>query len=144
MDSESQTDGEILEGADLCIGCLYPVRPGSQLCVKCGAPHGELAGFLPLTRVLAEGYVYRQAVQNPRSWISVAGIWMLFGVHVIGGFAVTLLMQGPIGWYWGQIIVLLGFIVGPVALALFALFGIVQSTCNYLMRGRRRYWDEAQ
>ena len=74
MGSDEVVESEILEGADLCVGCLFPVRPGSELCVKCGAPHGELAGFLPFLRVLAEGHVYRQAVQNPKSWLSVVGV----------------------------------------------------------------------
>ena len=80
MASEERTENEILEGADLCIGCLHPVRPGSELCIMCGAPHGALSGILPLLRVLAEGYVLRQAVQNPPSWFSVFGVWVIFGV----------------------------------------------------------------
>ena len=90
-EAEEESDG-ILEGADLCLCCLEPVRPGASLCNGCGAPQDFIAGTLPFLQILAEGFVYHRAVQTPRSWWSVAGIWVIFGQLAIGG--------GVFLWWW--------------------------------------------
>ena len=132
MESADELDEEILEGADLCVACLFPVRPGSELCGKCGAPHGSFSAMLPFLRVLAEGYVYRQAVQKPRSWITVAGIWVIFGAQLLP-LALMMPMYVSAGIGLGEIAVIAGMSGAP---ALVAVFAIVQSTNNF-QRWRR-------
>ena len=136
MGSDEVVESEILEGADLCVGCLFPVRPGSELCVKCGAPHGSLAGFLPLLRVLAEGYVLRQAVQNPPSWFSVFGIWVIFGANLAPVVLILPLLIGPSESKELGLLDLLGFGGGIIVTGLLSIAGIIQSTRNFRRRKR--------
>ncbi|MEM1083381.1 MAG: hypothetical protein AAGI48_04620 [Verrucomicrobiota bacterium] len=132
MDPDDEGEDERLEGADLCICCLFPVRPGSDLCLKCGAPHGALAGFFPLTRVLAEGYILRQAVQRPRSLWSVAGIWVLYFPQAALGLVVLPVLKEPIALSWEWAGYLLGYVVGVLANTLLGLAAMMQSVHNYL------------
>lgn len=39
----------------------------------------------PFESVLAEGHVYRQAAEKPRSLIVVVGIWLVFGMTALAG-----------------------------------------------------------
>lgn len=126
---EAEDDG-IPEGADLCLCCLEPVRPGASLCGGCGAPQDFLASTLPFLRVLSEGFLYRRAVQAPRSLLSVAGIWVIFGQMAAGGLATL--------WYWfPQVVeypslemIALGFPALP--LMVFGVTGLAASTLNYV------------
>lgn len=121
---------EILEGADLCLCCLEPVRPGASRCVKCGAPLDFFAATLPFLRVLAEGFVYHRAVQTPRSWWSVAGIWLIFGETAVGGLLSL--------WWWVPMVLEfrnLEFLIQGIpfiALTVVGVSGIAISTANYV------------
>jgi hypothetical protein len=66
------------EADDLCTACLTPYGRLAYFCPRCGAPINTFASTLPFERTLAEGYAYRQAVESPRKFIVVAGIWVIF------------------------------------------------------------------
>ena len=79
----------------LCLGCLEVVQEDQLICHKCGCPQDFLSATLPYVRVLAEGYLLRQAVGAPRRIASVVGLWILFGMMVLqGAFSVYLLIEG--------------------------------------------------
>lgn len=120
---------EILEGADLCLCCLEPVRPGACRCVKCGAPQDFIACTMPFLRVLAEGFVYHRAIQQPRSWLSVAGIWLIFGQLTMGGIAM-LHSWGSV-FFDGSIAEICYLVLPGAAFALVGISGIILCTSNY-------------
>ncbi len=64
----------------LCVGCMFPNDPDDHFCAKCGAPMTSYAAIGPFESLFAEGYVYRQAVDRPRKFIVVLGVWLIFGM----------------------------------------------------------------
>lgn len=114
-------------GIDLCPSCLQGVPYPDTLCPHCGAPVCGTAGMAPWERTLAEGFIYRSAVANPRKRIVLTGVWLLFFPSLITG-CVLAWMQSRSGFY------------GPVAFLL-PIFQIVvstavlyQTTMNYYRR----------
>ncbi|BDS08226.1 hypothetical protein NT6N_32660 [Oceaniferula spumae] len=85
MQCEEMLEDE-LDGPDLCLCCLSPVKHAANFCSDCGAPLGFLAATIPYQRVLAEGYLYRRAIQSPKSILTVSGIWLIFGTQMIVGY----------------------------------------------------------
>ena len=77
--SSDSSSGENQE-RELCPSCLAPNAPGAHFCSDCGAPLSSYAATAPFVSLFAEGHAYRQAVEKPRSWIVLLGIWMLFGL----------------------------------------------------------------
>jgi len=69
----------------LCLNCLAPNSQLANFCHDCGAPLSSFAATGPIESVFAEGHVYRQAVESPRSWIVVVGVWVLFGMMALSG-----------------------------------------------------------
>jgi hypothetical protein len=141
MESIDESDEEVLEGADLCIGCLFPVRPGSELCVQCGAPHGSYSAVLPFLKILAEGYVYRQAVQRPRSWITVVGIWVIFGVQLLPLLLIIPMYVSPGDEIGASEVAVISGYSGMTGLV--AVFAIFQSTNNFQRWRRERISDQS-
>jgi len=72
------------EERELCRTCLTPNEPGATFCKDCGAPMSSYAATGPFEHLLAEGHVYRSAVERPHNKIVLLGVWLLFG-----GFAAT-------------------------------------------------------
>lgn len=66
------------DGADLCPACLAELTAGCGFCPKCAAPVTPTVAMSPFERVFAEGFIYRQAVGNPRKLIVVVGAWLVF------------------------------------------------------------------
>jgi hypothetical protein len=69
----------------LCVSCMAPNEPAAHFCEKCGAPLTSYASTGPFEQLLAEGAVYRQAAERPRSLIVVLGVWLIFGTMASGG-----------------------------------------------------------
>jgi len=80
----SQGPGEPDE-KQLCVSCLFPNEPLAHFCAKCGAPITSYAATGPFESIFAEGHVYRQAVERPRSFVVVLGVWLLFGSMALTG-----------------------------------------------------------
>lgn len=71
----------------VCPNCLSANDPAESFCIRCGAPIGLVAALDPMQKILAEGFVYRQAVDGPPKRIILIGIWLLF----LPQFAVSVL-----------------------------------------------------
>jgi hypothetical protein len=69
----------------LCVSCMAPNEPAANFCAKCGAPLTSYASTGPFEPLFAEGAVYRQAAERPRSWVVVLGVWLIFGTMASGG-----------------------------------------------------------
>jgi len=72
-----------LDEKKLCVSCMFPNDPDDHFCAKCGAPMTSYAAIGPFESLFAEGYVYRQAVERPRKFIVVLGMWLIFGTVAI-------------------------------------------------------------
>jgi hypothetical protein len=83
-------------GADekqLCIGCLSPNETSAHFCAKCGAPLTSYAATGPFEGRFAEGHVYRQATERPRSLLVVLGVWLFFGMFAFSGIMICFIGQ---------------------------------------------------
>lgn len=122
----SQAPGEA-EEKQLCVSCMFPNEPEAHFCAKCGAPLTSYAATGPFESLFAEGHVYRQAAERPRSFIVVLGIWIIFGALALTG--IVLVAVGRNSGF--------GFVlVGALLLAL-SLVMIAKTTRNYFT-GRKR------
>lgn len=129
MPSEPLPPLEAAESPDekqLCTGCMAPNEPDANFCAECGAPISSYAATGPFEHLFAEGYMYRQAVQKPRSLIVVLGIWFIFGIPVVAGVAIMLT-----GRNLGPYYVTAGGIFLPVSVVM-----IWKTTRSYLARPR--------
>ena len=123
-------DEERPDGVDLCIHCLEPVGYHAHFCIHCRAPQGFLAATVPYISVFAEGFIWRTAVCSPRHWLSVVGIWFVFGCYMLTGI-------GGLSWVyyegfssfssWGEYC----FAAINVGLVVLGGGGIIRSTVNY-------------
>jgi hypothetical protein len=82
----------------LCTSCCFPNDPSAHFCAKCGAPLTPYAAIGPFESVFAQGFVFRQAAERPRSFVVVAGIWIIFSLMLLSGIAV-LVYGGDSGYY---------------------------------------------
>ncbi len=69
---------------------MASIVPGVHFCIKCGAPLSSYAAIGPFESVLAEGHVYRSAVERPRNLIILLGIWVIFGMTALACLVVLL------------------------------------------------------
>ena len=107
--------------ADFGVGILGDVNVVPLSCGKCGAPLTPYAATGPFESIFAEGHVYRQAAERPRSFIVVAGIWIIFGAFGLTG--VVLVAVGRDSGF--------GYVaVGALLIAL-AVVMIAKTTRNY-------------
>jgi hypothetical protein len=124
MSSEPETpspgSSEVAE-KQLCVSCMFPNEPEAHFCAKCGAPMTSYASTGPFESVFAEGAVYRQAAERPRSLIVVLGIWIIFGA-----FGLTGLVLVAVGRDSG-----LGYVLVGALLIALAVVMIAKTTRNY-------------
>ena len=130
MDSEIDQHLPESDAKQLCVSCMAPNEPDAHFCAKCGAPLSSYASTGPFESLFAEGAVYREAADRPRSLVVVLGIWLIFGLMVVAGIAFTafgLIGFGPslLGGLWS--------LVGVFLLAV-GLKMIFKTTRNYLAR----------
>ena len=110
----------------LCVTCMFPNEPQAHFCGKCGAPLTSYAATGPFESLFAEGHVYRQAAERPRSFIVVVGIWIIFGAFGLTGFALAAAGRDR-GF---------GFVVFGALLVALAVVVIAKTTRNYFI-GRK-------
>jgi hypothetical protein len=115
----------------LCTSCTTPNVINANFCINCGAPLSSYANIAPFERLFSEGFIYRQAAENPRKFIVVFGVWLMFGLGGMGGVIIIGLGQGS--GFWPAIIADL-FGGGVV---LFSVIMICKCTRNYLTRNKR-------
>lgn len=99
---------------------MFPNEPEAHFCAKCGAPLTSYAATGPFESLFAEGHVYRQAAERPRSFIVVLGIWIIFGAFALTGVFLVVGRDRGFGWV----------LVGVLLLAL-SLVMIAKTTRNY-------------
>jgi hypothetical protein len=75
----------------------------------------------PFESLFAEGHVYRQAAERPRSFIVVLGIWIIFGAIALTGVVMV-----AVGRDSGFGFVLVGALMLAVSLVM-----IVKTTRNF-------------
>jgi hypothetical protein len=75
----------------LCVSCRAPNEPSAHFCIKCGAPLSSYASTGPFESLFAEGAVYRQAAEQPRSFIVVFGVWLIFGIAGLAGLVMVVM-----------------------------------------------------
>lgn len=124
MPSEPETPSQAADESDekqLCVSCMFPNEPEAHFCAKCGAPMTSYAATGPFESLFAEGHVYRQAAERPRSFIVVLGIWIIFGVFGLTG--IVLVAGGRVGGF--------GFVVIGALLIVLAIVMIAKTTRNY-------------
>jgi hypothetical protein len=114
----------------LCTSCTTPNETNANFCINCGAPLSSYANIAPFERLFSEGFIYRQAAENPRKLIVVLGVWFMFGLGGMGGLIIIGL--GQRSGYWPAIVA--DLIGGGVVL--FSLVMILKCTRNYLTRKR--------
>jgi len=98
------SDDQIQEADEkqLCTSCTIPNEVNANFCVNCGAPLSSYANIAPFERLFSEGFIYRQAAQNPRKLIVVLGVWLIFGVVGMGGLIIIGLGQSA--GFWSAIV----------------------------------------
>lgn len=101
---------------------MFPNEASANFCAKCGAPITSYAATGPFESLFAEGHVYRQAVEKPRRFVVVLGIWIIFGPMALTGVAV-LFISREAG----------GLIAGTLFLAIPSVM-IWKTTRNYFAR----------
>ena len=110
----------------LCVSCIFPNEPAVHFCAKCGAPMSSYAATGPFESLFAEGHVYRQAAERPRSFVVVLGIWLIFGMMALVGVALLF-----IGREVGIQYVVVGAFLLPISVVM-----IWKTTRSYLARPR--------
>ncbi|MDB6040070.1 MAG: hypothetical protein JWM99_3911 [Verrucomicrobiales bacterium] len=121
---KSETTQECKE-QELCTQCLAGNRPGNTFCRECGAPLTSYAATGPFESLFAEGHVYRKATEQPRRFIVVLGIWLIFGSLALSG--VTMILLSRRGGSAVEVILGLGLLA-------ISLFLIAKTTKNYCKR----------
>jgi len=103
---------------------MAPNEPSAHFCIKCGAPLSSYASTGPFESVLAEGAVYRQAAERPRTLIVVLGVWLIFGTMGLVG-----LMIAVMGRDMG-----IGYMASGASMLAISVVLIWKSTRNYFAR----------
>jgi hypothetical protein len=91
MPSEPEESSETPSESDekkLCVNCMFSNDADVNFCANCGAPMTSYAATGPFEHIFAEGHVYRQATERPRSLFVVLGVWFIFGSMALAGAAI--------------------------------------------------------
>ncbi len=109
------------EEKQLCTSCAAPNEPERHFCLKCGAPLSSFSTIAPFEHLFAEGFIYREAVERPRRLMTVLGVWLLFGMMVLGTLAGLVL--------WGRPVTFLAIPIVPISVIM-----IWKVTRSYMAR----------
>ncbi len=74
----------------LCPNCAAANVPEADFCARCRAPLSTMSTIDPLRSTLAEGFVYRQAVEGTSKPIVLVGIWLIFLPGMVVGLLQTI------------------------------------------------------
>jgi hypothetical protein len=74
---------------ELCPRCLTPNQSGAHFCSDCGAPLSSYAATAPFESILAEGHIYRSAVERPQKRIVWFGVLVIFGSFGLAGLTLV-------------------------------------------------------
>ena len=93
MSSDTHEQSSESDEKQLCVNCMTPNEPAAHFCAKCGAPLTSYAATGPFESLFAEGHVYRQAAERPRSFVVVLGVWLIFGAMASAGVILVVLSR---------------------------------------------------
>ena len=131
MSTEAHQDALEPHEEQLCTSCAAPNEPTADFCIKCGAPLSSFSMIAPFERMFAEGFIYRQAANRPRSLITVLGVWLIFGMLALGGLIMMVLPFQSTG---GGLIAIIVTVVFGAAMLAVSFVMIWKTTRNYLTR----------
>jgi hypothetical protein len=143
--SESPSHPDAPEETMICTCCHHHNLPWVQFCGQCGAPIGVITTFLPYERILAEGFVFREAAHGKHTrLITVLGIWALFAppivgvVEILGGtFAGLNKTVRYFSWSWPDWMAFAGELAVGVFIVCIGGALIYKVTANYIA-GRKK------
>ncbi len=124
--------------AVVCPKCVVENDPDAAFCHQCGAPIGLVAALDPIQSILAEGFVYRQAVEGPPKGIILLGMWLLFLPPML---TVLLGMTYTASIHWGATTDALFGILIPLYGVACAII-LYRTTANYVLRRKETYPGE--
>jgi hypothetical protein len=110
---------------------MAPNAPTAHFCAKCGAPLSSYASTGPFEHLFAEGSVYRQAAERPRSFVVVLGIWLIFGSVALASIFMIVAMP------FMPTFVFCGFLLA------ISIVMIAKTTRNYVSREKTRETHDA-
>jgi hypothetical protein len=138
MSSETHHDSLEPPEEQICTSCTAPNDPSAHFCSKCGAPLSSFATIAPFERLFAEGFIYRQAAERPRSFLTVLGVWVIFGVLGLGGLIIMIASSSA-----GAVLAIVTGVGFGVALLVISLTMIWKTTRNYLTRNEPDHKSDA-
>jgi len=81
MHQEPHTDDSD-QGSPVCPHCLAAIDTLDHFCPRCGGPVSAHASIDPLGQVYSAGHLYRRATSSPPKFITVLGMWLIFGPQI--------------------------------------------------------------
>lgn len=94
----------------------------------------------PFERLFAEGFIYRQAADRPRSMITVLGVWVIFGMLALVGL---FFMAAPFQIRDGGLLATVVAVVFGAGILAVSLAIIWKTTRNYLARNKIDHESDA-
>jgi len=70
--------------AAVCPSCGEANDPGTDFCLRCGAPVGRFTTLDPFKAIFAEGWLFRKTASARIRPIVLVGMWALFGIPLAG------------------------------------------------------------
>ena len=67
-----------------CPSCLKTNNTSAEFCSKCGNPIGNFVNLDPVDQIQSQGHLFSEATNNPRSIIIIVGLWLYFGIAIVG------------------------------------------------------------
>ena len=77
-------EDSILNNAKSCPSCLTENNTSADFCSECGHPIGNFVNLDPVDQIQSQGHLFMEATNNPRSLIIIVGLWLYFGIAIIG------------------------------------------------------------
>jgi hypothetical protein len=119
------------QSSELCPKCLHELEPYSNFCKHCTAPVTVIATTSPYERILAEGFAYREASENPDRTIKLVGMWLIWGPILL-----AVLTFG--GWMLATAIKVNDLLLSLFSIVYFGFFGWIAA--SLLLKTTRNWW----
>ncbi len=67
-----------------CPNCLTVNDNTVDFCSECGHPIGSMVNLDPVGQIKSQGHLFREATNKPRSLFIIIGLWIYFGLTIVG------------------------------------------------------------
>ena len=118
-------ENTISNNAKSCPSCLTANNTSADFCSECGHPIGNFVNLDPVDQIQSQGYLFREATNNPRSLIIIVGLWLYFGIAIVGVSLFLFFSNQDLPFFLNF------FLIG---IALLGGFILHKATKNYLNR----------